>query len=180
MTHLELVEKLRSVTDLSYEQAKAVLERNNWDILDAMIDLEQQGVTDGGARYSTAGKNTPFTPKDAQPNGANAFVRAMRWCRVLLKKSCRNTVAAVRRGETVMEMPILVSIILLCTCFWILVPLMIVGLFFDLRYTMHGPDATGTKAADTVAAVSDKAADIAEGVKERIGAEIDKHTNADE
>lgn len=177
MTHLEIVEKLRSVTNLSYEEAKAVLERNNWDLLDAMIELEQAGQTDGGASYTTPEKNTYFTP-EAKKREPNSFSRAMRWCWELVKKSCRNSVAAVRRGNTILELPILVFIILICSCFWVVVPLMIVGLFFDMRYTIHGPDITGTKAADTVAAVSDKAADIAEGVKERVNAEIDKH-NAD-
>lgn len=178
MTHLELVEKLRSITDLSYEEAKAILERNDWDILDAMIELEKAGRTDEGASYTAPKKNTYFTPeKTAKGHEPNAFSRAFRWCWELVKKSCRNSVAAVRRGETLLELPILVFIILVCCCFWVVIPAMIVGLFFDLRYTIHGPDTTGTRAAETVAAVSDKAADIAEGVKERVNAEIDKHNS---
>lgn len=177
MTHLELVEKLRSITNLSYEEAKAILERNDWDMLDAMIELEKAGKTDEGASYTTPEKAAAyFTPETAKKREPNAFSRAFRWCWELVKKSCRNSVAAVRRGETLLELPILVFIILVCCCFWVVIPAMIVGLFFDLRYTIHGPDTTGTKAAETVAAVSDKAADIAGTVKDRVNAEIDKHS----
>lgn len=175
MTHLELVEKLRSIANLSYEEAKAILERNDWDILDAMIELEKAGKTEAGAAYTTPEKTTYFAPETGKKREPNAFSRAMRWCWELVKKSCRNSVAAVRRGETLLELPILVFIILVCCCFWVIIPAMIVGLFFDLRYTIHGPDTTGTKAAETVAAVSEKAADIAGSVKDRVNAEIDKH-----
>lgn len=171
MTQLEMVEKLRSMTGLSYEESKAVLERSEWDILDALIELEREGKFDGGAAYSTPERAPAyFKPESAPRHGEGAFCRAMRWCWELLKKSCRNSVAAVRRGETVLELPIAVFIILLCVCFWVVIPVMLLALFFDVRYTIHGPDASGSKAAETVSAVSDKAADIADTVKERVTA----------
>ena len=43
MDRLNLVEKLRTKTGITYEDAKMVLEINNWDILDAILDLERQG-----------------------------------------------------------------------------------------------------------------------------------------
>ena len=169
MTHLEMVEKLRSITGLSYEEAKNILERNEWDILDAMIELEREGKAENGAAYSTPEKKPVYFKADAaEKRGDGPFRRAFRWCWELLKKSCRNSVAAVRRGETILELPILVFIILVCACFWVVIPAMIVGLFFDLRYTIHGPDTSGTKAAETVSAVSDKAADLAGIVADKV------------
>ena len=44
---LKLVEKLREKTGITYEDAKRVLEINNWDILDAILDLEKQGKVKG-------------------------------------------------------------------------------------------------------------------------------------
>ena len=38
-----LVEKLREKTGITYEEAKCVLEINNWDILDSILYLEEQG-----------------------------------------------------------------------------------------------------------------------------------------
>ena len=43
MDKLNLVEKLREKTGITYEDAKRVLEINNWDILEAILDLEKQG-----------------------------------------------------------------------------------------------------------------------------------------
>ena len=45
MDQFEKVEKLRERADVSYEEAKEALENSNWDILDAMIYLEQNGKT---------------------------------------------------------------------------------------------------------------------------------------
>jgi hypothetical protein len=55
MTNFEMVEKLREKANVSYEEAKEALERNNWDLLDAMVYLEQQGKVNhkGEAEYST-------------------------------------------------------------------------------------------------------------------------------
>ena len=43
MEKRELIEKLAEKAQISKEEAQAVLERNNWDILDCMIELERAG-----------------------------------------------------------------------------------------------------------------------------------------
>ncbi len=43
MDKLNLVEKLKEKTGITYEEAKCVLEINNWDILDSILYLEEQG-----------------------------------------------------------------------------------------------------------------------------------------
>ena len=43
MDKLNIVEKLREKTGITYEEAKRVLEINNWDILDSILYLEEQG-----------------------------------------------------------------------------------------------------------------------------------------
>ena len=47
MDKLNLVEKLREKTGITYEDAKSVLEINNWDILDAILDLEKARKSKG-------------------------------------------------------------------------------------------------------------------------------------
>ena len=44
MEKLELVDKLREKADISYEEAKVALESSNWDILEAMLYLENKGI----------------------------------------------------------------------------------------------------------------------------------------
>ena len=56
MDNLEKVEKLRERANVTYEEAKAALEENNWDLLDAMVALEKAGKTDSPRQeqYSTS------------------------------------------------------------------------------------------------------------------------------
>lgn len=175
MTQLEMVEKLRESTGLGYEEAKNVLERNNWDILDAMVELERSGKTSGAASYSTPEKKPvyPTPPASQKKKADNGFTRAMKWCWELIKKSCRNSLAAIRKEDTMLELPILVFLILLCTCFWIIVPVMVVGLFFDVRYRFQGPDINGRLAN----AVMDSAADAAQDLREKVREKIDEEQN---
>ena len=48
MEHIEMVEKLMEKANVSYAEAKQALENNNWDMLDALIELERQGKVHGG------------------------------------------------------------------------------------------------------------------------------------
>ena len=37
MEHIDMVEKLRQKANVSYEEAKQALEKNEWDLLDALV-----------------------------------------------------------------------------------------------------------------------------------------------
>ena len=45
MENFDKLQQLVAKTGVSYEDAKAALENNNWDMIDAIIWLEQQGKT---------------------------------------------------------------------------------------------------------------------------------------
>ena len=45
MDQMEKVDRLRERANVTYEEAKAALEANNWDLLDAMVALEKEGKT---------------------------------------------------------------------------------------------------------------------------------------
>ena len=60
MEQLEKVERLREKTGCTYEEAKAALEASNWDMLDAIVYLENQGKINGPnvSSYSTRAENS--------------------------------------------------------------------------------------------------------------------------
>ncbi len=56
MVTLEQVEKLREKTNISYDEAKAALEKTNGDILEAIINLEKENripAPEGGGYYNS-------------------------------------------------------------------------------------------------------------------------------
>jgi len=158
MTHLEMVEKLRAIAGLSYGEAKTVLERNDWDLLGAMIDLEKEGKVHG-ASYSTLDADVP-SAEPTMPKKPSSFKSALRWLWELMKRSCDNSLEATRRGERILSLPILVFIILVCAFFWVVVPLMLIGLLCGIRYRFSGPDIDHGKLNDLKDKVVSKVDDV--------------------
>lgn len=163
---LELVEQLRKRADVSYEEARAVLEEAQGDLLSALILLEQRGKVrpDGGqsARYSTRPGNEqadpPPNPGPARPQpsggggGWDAFAGFVRRC-------VNNRFEVWRWGEPIVSIPLLIFILLVLLVFWISVPLLIVGLIMGCRYRFAGPDLDGSEVSRAVNHAADTVSD---------------------
>ena len=74
MDHFEMVEKLRTKANVSYEEAKAALEASNWDILDALVLLENEGKVNNGA--TKAEYTTQEKPETKAQSWNNADTKA--------------------------------------------------------------------------------------------------------
>jgi len=187
MVTLEQVEKLREYADISYDEAKTALENAGGDILQALIDLERAGKVkppQGGGRYNSgsitesfnqqneqnySGKNPAGEHANYNRGGGSAFSRNMRkfirWLGEMIHKGNINAIIIERDGAEVMKLPITVLVILLLFVFWFVVPLMVVGLFFNFRYYFRGPDIKNAKVNDVIDSVADAAEEIKNDIK---------------
>ncbi len=171
MTKLEKVEKIIEKTGVSYEDAKAALEACDEDILDAIVMLENQGKIKGPRQksYTTKQEDTSqelqqaskVYEKQEKKEFGGFVVRFLKWCGQLIKKGCENFFIVKRHGEEVINAPVIILILLLFFAFWIMVPLLIIGLFCGFSYSFRG---TITKAVDLNTAC-DKASEAAQNVK---------------
>ena len=184
MVTLEQVEKLREYANISYDEAKAALENAGGDILQAIIDLERQGKINppqGGGRYTsgsievsdTVQQKEEFHKEKAQNKSAggekSAFSRNMsrffHWMGEIIHKGNVNALIVEKNAVSVMRLPITVIVILLICAFWIVVPLLVVGLFFNFRYYFQGPDINSTKVNDAMNTVANAAEEIKNDIK---------------
>ncbi len=171
MEHYEMVEKLCQKANISMARAKEVLEKNNWDLLDAMIELENTG--------ESAAEKTEYSTQDAQPSQAPQPVRNTAsdkepvsemvkrffvWCGKILKKGMENHLVVIRNKEQILSVPITILAILLLLGFRIIVPLMVVGLFFDCRYRVEGKELGKPVVNDTM----EKVSEVAEEIKAKV------------
>lgn len=168
MENYEKVEKLRERANVTYEEAKEALEKSNWDILDAMIELEKSGKTRGPEResYSTQGeKKYQGVVDDSGPEGRHGFADMLKrfggWCARLVKKGCDNDFIVTKNGREVVNVPVIVLAIAFLIAFWLVLILLVIGLFFDMRYHFRGPNI---KSVDLNQAM-DSAADTASHIK---------------
>ncbi len=163
MDHFEMVEKLSQKANVTYEEAKATLEKCDWDMLDALVMLEAAGkvktTPETSAQYSTQPQPQPAP---VQANGKQEFVSGMQklWNFIcnLFKKGNVNSFSIFRHGEELVTMPVTVLALLVIFIWPASIILLMIGMFCGMRYKFSGPDFSENnavnnamnKAADTV------------------------------
>lgn len=166
MTNFEMVEALREKTGVSYEEAKAALERANWDLLDAVVLLEQEGrIPSSGGSYSTRVEEEPEPEGHRGPDGLRSAVRYLgRAIRRLIQIGNANSLVVSRHEKEVFSLPVTVCAILLICSVWTVLIAMGVSLFFGVRYSFRGPNLGN----DAINGAMNRAAAAAENIKEEI------------
>ena len=130
MDKLEKVEKLREKTGVSYEDAKNALEACDYDLLDAIIYLEKldkvkapevESFTTGAEQQtSTAFEQAQqtYTNDCNKVTFGQMMDKFFKWCGKVLKKSVDSTFIVERRGQTMINVPVLVLVISSVTGAW--------------------------------------------------------------
>jgi len=180
MEKLEKVELVREKCNVSFEEARRALEACDYDVLDAIVMLEQaQAAAEAKRRVAAEVPPAPEaayelpgaaeTEADPEPTErktarfARAWKRFCSQCETLLGAGMKTSFVAERNGEVVFEVPVLLVIVGLLmwgASLWLL----IVGLFLGFRYRIEG---TG-KVTDGVNEAMDKAADAAADIKQSV------------
>lgn len=179
MDNFEKVEKLREHANVSYEEAKQALEYSNWDILDAMIYLEQNGKVNGpdNASYTTQAQKVKIEVEDKE--GKCSFTDTLKrfgnWCVKWIEKGNNNSFCVERDNREIFRVPVTLLIVLLICAFWVVVPLLVVGLFFNMRYHFAGPDIRSVDI--DINKAMDGAAEAAENIKNEFNSAVSKEEN---
>lgn len=176
MNHLEKVEKLRKRADVSYEEAKEALESCDWDVLDALILLEARGKVkkDGGETFRTNQQAQEEaegalmvcdTNRQEERQTQNGFFAKLgRAIKYLVTKGCENSLVIQRHGQELFELPVIAFLILLILLFWVVLPAMIVSLFFDFSYHFRGAEL----GKEAINKTMDQAAEAVSNLKSEI------------
>ena len=151
MDKLEKAAKVREMCGVSFEDAREALEACDYDVLDAIVWLEQQGrAQTRTAEYATSG--TEYYQATAEMSRAQSdyeratsrngftqgFARIMEAIRTLLKRGVDTSFVVTRHGKQILSIPTLILVLLLIFAFWITLPLLAIGLFFEFRYRFEG------------------------------------------
>ncbi|MCR5556950.1 MAG: DUF4342 domain-containing protein [Butyrivibrio sp.] len=175
MENFEKVEKLREKTGVSYEDAKKVLEENNYDMLEAIIALERQGkVAEPKTGKYTAGASqdmenvkkfelaqSQYEDDCKKNNFKEGFKKIGDFIKTLFHKSLEINFCINKNGQSIANVPLLVLVLLLLGFFWITLPLIVIGLFFGITYSFTGVDKVVVDVND----VCNKASQTAENIK---------------
>lgn len=172
MDELEKVEKLREKANVSYEEAKQALVSCNWDMLDAMVYLEKLGKVHGPntSSYNTNQQSNPYVGEVVEETRkGNSFGdmlgKFFGWCGKIIKKGMDNDLVIQKNSDVPTRIPVIIFILLLFVAFWVVVPLLIIGLFFGFRYSFCGPDLKTNGVNDALNKASQKAAEFKDDFK---------------
>lgn len=145
MDHFEMAEKLSQKAGVSYEEAKLALEKCDWDMLDAMVMLENAGKVQSAPTAAAQYTTQPVAePMPQQSTGKQEFVSGMQkfWnfvCK-LFQKGNANSFIISRHGEEIVTMPITVLALLVLILWPASIIFLIIGMFCGMRYRFTGPD----------------------------------------
>ena len=148
MEMMEKVERLREKANVSYEEAKAALEQTGGDLLDAIVLLERQGKVKEPAHstFSTEYEEQKDYIKvrdkvEEQEKSAPSMGRTIgRAFRGLIRFIKQTTFIVTKGEDVVFTMPTLIFAILLFFFWEVLAPVMVIALFFGVRYSFVGRD----------------------------------------
>ena len=168
MEMIEKVERLREKANVTYEEAKAALEQTNGDLLDAMVLLERQGKVKEPAQSTFSTEYEDQTEYirvrekvEEQENSAPSFGKTIGSLFRGLIRFIKSTTFIVSKEEnTFFTMPTVVFALLLFFFWEILAPVMIIALFFGIRYSFEGEEE-----AEKANTILHKAGDFAEDVR---------------
>jgi len=146
---LEQVERLREKANVSYSQAKAALEHTGGDLLEAIIYLERQGQTTPPQNEGVYATQTQANSREvldqaltaSQAQDTRTFLeKLVDLLRDLLHRGLINSLTVSREGDTLVAIPLVITLALLLIAPWVTVPLLIVGLVIGCQYSFTGAD----------------------------------------
>ncbi|WP_195988929.1 ubiquitin [Clostridium sp. D53t1_180928_C8] len=180
MEKRELVDKLKYKTNISYEEAKDALENSNWDMLEAMLYLENKGIIKKPAVSVFYSNNQQYEYSKGEEEGKEDYKNNNSENRynkkndfygvfeVICKSidTCNNILIEIKKDNGLLfKLPLTVVIVLLFFAFWILIPLIIIGLFFGIKFKVYSKNVNTDKANKVISRIEKIVYEIKEKVK---------------
>lgn len=110
MVTLEQVSKLRDYADITFEEAKDILEKTNGDVLEAVLELEKQGKIN---RAENDGKFTMNSEKEEakeiheNKKGFKEFSKDFtEWFKKMISIGNRNAFVIEKHGNVELKIPV--------------------------------------------------------------------------
>ena len=173
MERNEMIKKLMEKAYVTHEEAQEVLEKCNWDLLDAKIYLERSGKVENN--YTTTiieineedQKKEDRNKKKHESYGGIGEVigRIFKGLGKIISKGNKNYFEVKKDNEKPIRISLTISILLLLFFMPPTVILLIIGLFCGYKYSVGGPNMNCDGVNDVFEKVSESADTIKKDFK---------------
>ncbi|NLC53631.1 MAG: DUF4342 domain-containing protein [Firmicutes bacterium] len=191
MVDFEQVQRLRDYAkNISYEEAKKALEEAEGDLLEAVIKLEKENKIqrpEAAGYYNSQTEerredDRSHSRRNKRPHNEGRSFRELvttflRWCRRMIHKGNINSFEVIQDDSRIITLPVTVLVLFLLFAFWVVIPLLILGIFFGYRYRFSGPDLDKpevNQAMEKVTQVTARAVDSVVNAVENMAKDGDK------
>lgn len=169
MEMLDKVEIVRQKTGVSYEDARDALVECGYDVLDAIVLLEQQGKTQSEtAHHTTTSQSAALSDEMARAQqeykqsskktkASEVIDRVVELLKQLCTRGLEVSFVVERNNSQILSLPVLILVALIVFLFPAAVPLLVVGLFFGFKYHFDGLKNTTVSINDAMGKVADQA-----------------------
>lgn len=144
MEHNEMVRKLHEKADIPANVARDALERADWDMLEALKILEEDGIIspltasmttiENKSAYEEVTATASSKRKGSFKEAGSTFIDKLM---ELLMKSLTHSFIIERKGSQILSLPVLIMGIITISMFQVVILSLIVGLFLDCRYSIE-------------------------------------------
>ena len=173
MERNEMIKKLMEKAYVTNEEAQEVLEKCNWDLLDAIIYLERNGKVENNetttiieVKEEEQKKEDYSKKKDESYGGIGEVIgRRFKCLGKIISKGNKNYFEIKKDNEKPIRISLTISIILLILFMPPTVVLLIIGLFCGYKYSVGGPNMNCDGVNDVFEKVSESADTIKKDFK---------------
>ena len=144
MDRFEMIEKLRERADISYEEAAQVLDEANGDLLEALMQLERRGRLRQTGAAAQAGQSTAAAAEASVPAKKREKGPAARAFHAAGNFLAHTAFHITHKEKEIFVMPSWTFALLMFFFWHTLVPVMLISLFFNVRYFFDGSEDTAS------------------------------------
>ena len=183
MDHYDMAVKLSDRANVTFADAKEALDQCNWDMLEAIVMLEEQGKTAArSAAHTTENSstgNTACAAQCAEQEDRRQREEAHRERTANRKEKTRETAGRCKRflcdnrlimndkqGKELFSVPIWIPAVVLLAWFWAVLIVFVVCLLLGCRFRFSGPNL----GRESVNNVMDKMGNTAEHIRSEFSA----------
>lgn len=148
MDKFELINKLMDKANISYEEARDILEQFNWDLLEAVVFLENRGDICKPSMDSNYKTREHFEDENTNKSSKNQDEGVMEFLLRWIEIGNINNLIVKKNKKLIFKLPLTVIVLLAVFIFWVVIPAFIIGLFFDVTYSLEGPSIKSEKVND--------------------------------
>ena len=101
-------------------------------------------------------------------SGKSVFTTLRRWL-------IDNELEIWRKEKPITALPVLILVLLLIFAYWLVIPVLILGLFVGFRYRFSGPDLEREDINSVMGSVADTASELSRQVMDELKLQHEKH-----